>query len=313
MLFRSVSQSRYEAYRSIFNNLHPLDFPQLQLNPKNYGISRSHDSFGFCSQSDVQKFLKRLRRRLEYDCHGLLVGVSKEARQFRYFICSEYGPKTFRPHYHGLLWFSDSRTADAVLECYLHESWQLCNPRNIDCQRVVSNASSYVSKYITANTSLPAVLKLPDFHSFFLRSSRPAIGGGFFSYDFFLRAVEHRDVQYYKDVPQQDGSSKLFPCSIPSCCVNRFFPPIYKESSYDFDETVRFYAHSVEFLNKHFPELHKLDEVDYATLSDVLPRLYDSVNLVLDCRHSLDVLAKLSDVYDSLSDLQLTPEEQALS
>ena len=40
---------------------------------------------------DVQLFLKRLRRQLEY--HGL-------GGHFRYFVCGEYGKKNHRPHYH---------------------------------------------------------------------------------------------------------------------------------------------------------------------------------------------------------------------
>ncbi len=37
---------------------------------------------------DVQLFLKRLRKNYKYDNH------------IKYFCCGEYGGKTFRPHYH---------------------------------------------------------------------------------------------------------------------------------------------------------------------------------------------------------------------
>lgn len=44
------------------------------------------------SKRDIQLFMKRFRKELSalgYSC--------------RYFICAEYGPKTLRPHYHGIL------------------------------------------------------------------------------------------------------------------------------------------------------------------------------------------------------------------
>lgn len=45
-------------------------------------------------KDDVQKWIKRCRRRMEY-CLGFSVN-------FKYFITSEYGPLTLRPHYHGI-------------------------------------------------------------------------------------------------------------------------------------------------------------------------------------------------------------------
>ena len=44
---------------------------------------------------DIQLFLKRLRERLEY------LGYTNK---IRYVFCGEYGSKTQRPHYHGLIW-----------------------------------------------------------------------------------------------------------------------------------------------------------------------------------------------------------------
>ena len=61
------------------------DFPQIQ----NYS---QINTLGYVSKSDVQKFIKRLRRSLEYDKDCLLTHVSKTSKLFRYFITSEYGP-----------------------------------------------------------------------------------------------------------------------------------------------------------------------------------------------------------------------------
>jgi len=70
---------------------------------------------------DVQLFLKRLRKRLR----SLLKIPTKEYKfssTMRYFIVSEYGDHTFRPHYHGILFFS----FDFQQEIYetIEKSWQ---------------------------------------------------------------------------------------------------------------------------------------------------------------------------------------------
>ena len=152
-------------------------FPSHDNNLKN--------SFPVVCREDVQLFIKRLRRRLEYDTHSLLSNLSDDDKTFRYFVCSEYGPNTFRPHYHGLLFFKNKRTAQAVAERYIYESWQLCDRRNLDCQEVFSCASSYVSKYVVSDTRLPFILQVPALATFSLRSTRPAIGACVLSLDEF--------------------------------------------------------------------------------------------------------------------------------
>ena len=49
---------------------------------------------------DYQKFFKRLNKYI-HDKY------TKNYENFRYFLCTEYGPATFRPHAHGIL-FLDS-------------------------------------------------------------------------------------------------------------------------------------------------------------------------------------------------------------
>ena len=71
-------------------------------------------TYSYVNKVDVQKFLKRLRRLITYDKENLLSSIPVKNRTFRYSICSEYGPKTFRAHYHGLLFFPDVRISEAV-------------------------------------------------------------------------------------------------------------------------------------------------------------------------------------------------------
>ena len=94
-----------------FGNFHPqsrslkpfqlsnydYDFNNLYLPPVTSSNSDFTDSFACVSKYDVQLFLKRLRRQIDYDKNQYLTYVSNDDKAFRYFICSEYGPKTNRP------------------------------------------------------------------------------------------------------------------------------------------------------------------------------------------------------------------------
>lgn len=80
------------------------------------------------SKSDVQKFLKRLRKAVY-------------PFKFQYFLCSEYGPNTGRPHYHMLL-FNFPKTFDVWK--YINDAWGL---GFISISNVTPARISYVAKY----------------------------------------------------------------------------------------------------------------------------------------------------------------------
>lgn len=131
---------------------------------------------------DVQLFLKRLRKHF-YD------------KEIRYFISGEYGPKTLRPHYHGIIFglslsdfdlipyksnefgqmlYSSSILSDIWSKGYVtlaDVSWQTC-----------AYVSRYVTKKLTGEMSVTYDERncLPEFS---LMSRKPGISGYF--------AVEH--------------------------------------------------------------------------------------------------------------------------
>lgn len=137
-------------------------FPEPQHNPFQPG-------FGFCLKSDIQKFIKRLRIKIVRK-YG---NVSKS--KIRYFIASEYGPVTFRPHYHGVLFCDDERIA-RDLPRLIRETWTLCNPERCDVQYVSGAAPQYVAKYVNGFARLPKVLGTKLTCPFHLVSKNPALG-----------------------------------------------------------------------------------------------------------------------------------------
>ena len=98
------------------------------------------NSYHSVCREDIQKFMKRLRKQL----------CARHGNDFRvkYFICSEYGPKTLRPHYHGILFGLPDCDISLINSC-----WSL---GFVNVSRVKSVGSfRYVSKYC----SKPAVFR----------------------------------------------------------------------------------------------------------------------------------------------------------
>ena len=117
--FRCLCESRYSKTVPLFLTL------TYEKEPKK-GLSKS----------DVQKWLKRLRVKLErlgYD------------NKLRYFICGEYGSKTKRAHYHAILYnFPWLPTWDNV-DHVIRETWKY---GFIMVASVKSGAINYVAKYM---------------------------------------------------------------------------------------------------------------------------------------------------------------------
>lgn len=90
------------------------------------------------SIDDIQRFIKRLRKNFK------TLDIN-----FKYFIVSEYGSKTFRPHYHGFIYL-DKFVDKSNFHKYLNKSWDLgftCFGENGGLVLDV-RAFHYVSKYV---------------------------------------------------------------------------------------------------------------------------------------------------------------------
>lgn len=143
---------------------------------------RKHYPADGVSKSDIQLFLKRLRRRVEYN-----LGVKTN---LRYFLVSEYGKKTHRGHYHMLLWnmpYVSMREGDKnsfyALWTFIRDAWQNGFVRVEYCR---DNSGKYCFKYMRKECIVPDG-KNPTFH---LASRRPGLG--------FLWLQQHFS-EYYND------------------------------------------------------------------------------------------------------------------
>lgn len=122
------------------------------------GYVHVSDFFPCLNKVDVQLFVKRLRKRLGY------TGI-------KYFLCSEYGPNTLRPHYHAVF-YNLPCTNDARglydLQKLISDCW---TKGFVSVAKVNDNRLRYLSKYCTAQTYLPPVYySAPELKPFSLMS-----------------------------------------------------------------------------------------------------------------------------------------------
>lgn len=121
----------YRYYRDVLKG--KTFFYTLTYNNDNLPTFKGHQCF---SKRDVQLFLKRLRKKLS----GL---------EFDYFITSEYGSRTFRPHYHAL--FFVKGIGKFKFKEYVRSSWNngfICakNGGEVYSDDAIYYCSKYVNK-----------------------------------------------------------------------------------------------------------------------------------------------------------------------
>lgn len=138
--------------------------------------------YPYLCKRELQLFMKRLRKYLE----------KYEGQKIRFFATGEYGPTSFRPHFHIILYIFDTSlllpsshtlgeypyiywskyqrahcrkgTLLSRLEYYIRESWKF---GGVDAQCIEQGScSSYVAGYVNSSVPLPDCLKVDAVKSF---------------------------------------------------------------------------------------------------------------------------------------------------
>ena len=173
----------------------------------------------------------------------------EQAKQVtRYFICSEYTPSTFRPHYHGLFWFENEKAYQFAFRC-IRKAWTLCHQRNIDVQSVTGNAYAYVAKYVTGNLNLPKVLQAKSTRTFCLASKGPAVGYKSFDDKKVLEMFNRGHIFRSYESVTRDGR-QTFVSPVPSSAVGRFFPKCFQYSTLSGVDKFRVYTRFIKLKNR---------------------------------------------------------------
>lgn len=127
---------------------------------------------------DFSLFNKRLRKNL-----FLKIGRYEKIHSY---VCGEYTPNTFRPHFHCLLFFDSPKIAYSIRSA-VRASWPF---GRVDVQLARDGASSYVAGYVNSYSCVPFIYKC-------CRSVRPR---GYFSNHFAVQFFKERFSRDKKDV-----------------------------------------------------------------------------------------------------------------
>lgn len=140
---------------------------------------------------DCQLFLKRLRK-------------DNPDVKIRYFLVSEFGPKTLRPHYHAIIF---NLPRERCNKAYISSKWQ---NGFVEVSKVTEGRIAYVTKYCFGSTTLPYWLP----KNFTKMSLKPAIGHKWYeSYKKQLEILNAEDAYYF-------ANSYHLPC--PAYYVRKF-------------------------------------------------------------------------------------------
>lgn len=90
---------------------------------------------------DQNLFFKRLRKLI----------AEKYDEKICYYLASEYGGRTYRPHWHGILFFNSDALTSSICEL-VSKSWSY---GRTDCSLSRGSAAGYVASYINSFVDLP--------------------------------------------------------------------------------------------------------------------------------------------------------------
>lgn len=233
------------------------------------------------NKRDVQLFMKRLRK-------------AKPRDDIRFYLCGEYGPQTWRPHYHLILfglhlgdlvlkrqdidgkvfaWTSATLSAAWSLRPFGNHSPILDAIGDVECSDVTWSSCNYVARYVLKKQLGPSGREFYDTYNmvppFTLMSRRPGIGRRY--YDDYVETIYSYDFIALKT---SSGGRMLRPSH-------------YYDRLYDIEQPER--LAEIRAIRKEMAENARKFELSRTTLA---PDLYDELRE----RRLLDKLPKEFDI-----------------
>lgn len=266
MLAKSCPINKFDDVTKEYTFQDDIVIPKIEKHNNLY-------QFGVVSKADIQNFLKRLRDRINK------LNIPKNEKAIRYFICSEYGPTTIRPHYHGIIFFDSQKLLDKI-KTLIIMSWgryerrtgkrnsfkfrPFANTaRTYEHMRLCdANTSYYVAEYIAGNSRLPQVLQLRETKPFHMASKNPVIGCFKNDSERVLEAIERGDYTEDKlvyDEKTQQISKITVPLSKDVLCA--LFSKCYGYRDYAHDAKRAIYT----FYRDKYEEWKKVIKTEILT------------------------------------------------
>lgn len=236
----------FQDYKKIRGQhvLDTIDFVSESTLKGTKDMKHEHDRIGVCYYADYQRFMARLRLNLirHYDFQD----------NFFVYACSEYGCRSFRPHFHLLFFIPD--TSAKIFKDAIYESWPFSNLRRFDHSvEVATNAASYVASYVNSGSKFPMFFKTycKQKHSY---SKGFGCNYSKFSLDSLLRMFQQGSFKY-SVLKTIQGVPTTFDVPVPSYVISRYFPKFKGFSRISPTEVVTYMHRFAKFENPYLDKL----------------------------------------------------------
>lgn len=209
-----------------------LTYDDDKLPKKLVQIEDTIEEIQCVSKRDCQLFLKRLRK-------------SIEPFKIRYYLASEYGPKTLRPHYHMLLFNFPHELSNKIID-YIENAW---NNGFISVSNVNPARIAYVGSYCMDNSTLPSHF----IRNFVLCSRRPGIGYSYIDDDNIVRYHTDNSVCYVTSL----CNGQAYKASMPRYYRSKLFDDVqsnkisYENSKQHDEQRTKLDNKQRKWLRKH--------------------------------------------------------------
>lgn len=228
-----------------------------------YGLkglkNADNNKIGVCFYKDIQDFIKRLRINLKrhYNYEKL----------FRFYCCSEYGPTTCRPHFHGLLFINPADYP--MFKRAIAASWSFDDYRTtFRHTQLARKASSYVASYVNSDSAIPKV-----FTENAVFKPRHSYSHGFglayreFSFKEVTRKILTRS-PYYTSTRVRNNTLSVVDMLLPRYVISRYYPKFKGYYRLTYDE-IKSILHRPSEIRKYATRL-ELTEEDVHKISVLL-------------------------------------------
>lgn len=237
-------------------------------------------TFGHLCSADLSYYFNTLNDLIHKDIKRKKTNLfnSYDEIKFRYFACGEYGPTTFRPHYHAILWFPQyySFEQQHYIEQKLLETWTF---GSVEIDAVTDGGvNRYLSSYVNSVSNLPEVLKRKHLRPFCIFSKMPVIGSYNVDeeeiYKILTTGTIDRSKYNFKTKEHDDDPLSL-------TFFRRYFPKCRGYSYFDLKKRIYVYSYAYNYIRDYWKpsEIEKIKsfkDFDKIKLSDIdFPIVYN--------------------------------------
>lgn len=236
-----------------FGRIHPSDITEYYR-----PVHHVDDCFGHLCYSDVRNYFNTIR--CVFRRAVIKNSYEQDKFKFRYFVCGEYGPTTFRPHYHVIVWFGErfNRGEESFVQEIFCRYWKngTCDFKPV----ITGGIASYLSGYVTGFSDLPAVLQYKPLRPFCHFSTSPVLGAYTLEREEIQTLFDQGFIKRYKfDTDMQEYVNDPFPRTV----YDRYFPKCKGFSYIPFQAKLRVYANVFNYFRDagRFPTLQEFNSL----------------------------------------------------